>query len=72
MYVECVHHTHMYMYVHVCRYTSCNVVVSNYSSHSLQMQQAQQARANIHSGGGSMPSLAAIDTNPPPSIDMQV
>ena len=31
----------------------------------------QQAR--IHSGGGSMPSLQAIDsTPPPPSIDMQV
>jgi hypothetical protein len=39
-----------------------------------EMQQAQQARANtsIHSGGGSMPSLVAIDSNPvPPSIDMQ-
>ena len=30
-------------------------------------------RARIHSGGGSMPSLQAIDSTPPgPSIDMQV
>ena len=29
-------------------------------------------RARIHSGGGSMPSLQAIDSTPVPSIDMQV
>lgn len=33
----------------------------------------QLQRARIHGGGGSMPSLQAIDSTPPgPSIDMQV
>ena len=41
-------------------------------THTHILIHSQMQRARIHSGGGSMPSLQAIDSTQPPSIDMQV